>query len=277
MDKYSVVIVLFNPDSEFVQKNVNTLINNKQIDRVLLIDNSKSNLGDFNDILECKVDYLKLDKNFGIAEAQNRGIANLLKDDINGIFFFDQDSLISKDFITKMIMSDNEISSKQNNVGIITPSIVEQYSTIEFESTNYHRVNETISSGSLIKKDVFLKVGVMEESLFIDYVDFEFCWRVTANNYCIFKSNSVELEHKVGQKIISFFGKKIYVPAPFRYYYVYKNGITLIERNYVPNYWKKRERILQVLTPLIVIFLLDKKIERLSYIWKGITDGYKNK
>lgn len=277
MDKYSVVIVLFNPDSEFVQKNVNTLINNKQIDRVLLIDNSKSNLGDFNDMLECKVDYLKLDKNFGIAEAQNRGIANLLKDDINGIFFFDQDSLISKDFITKMIMSDNEISSKQNNVGIITPSIVEQYSTIEFESTNYHRVNETISSGSLIKKDVFLKVGVMEESLFIDYVDFEFCWRVTANNYCIFKSNSVELEHKVGQKIISFFGKKIYVPAPFRYYYVYKNGITLIERNYVPNYWKKRERILQVLTPLIVIFLLDKKIERLSYIWKGITDGYKNK
>lgn len=277
MDKYSVVIVLFNPDSEFVQKNVNTLINNKQIDRVLLIDNSESNLGDFNNMLECKVDYLKLDKNFGIAEAQNRGIANLLKDDINGIFFFDQDSLISIDFITKMIMSDNEISSKQNNVGIITPSIVEQYSTIEFESTNYHRVNETISSGSLIKKDVFLKVGVMEESLFIDYVDFEFCWRVTANNYCIFKSNSVELEHKVGQKIISFFGKKIYVPAPFRYYYVYKNGITLIERNYVPNYWKKRERILQVLTPLIVIFLLDKKIERLSYIWKGITDGYKNK
>ncbi|END16895.1 putative rhamnosyltransferase domain protein, partial [Escherichia coli P0301867.8] len=40
-----------------------------------------------------------------------------------------------------------------------------------------------MSSGSLTKVDVFKKIGLFDEDLFIDYVDYEWGWRALEKNF----------------------------------------------------------------------------------------------
>ena len=44
-------------------------------------------------------------------------------------------------------------------------------------SEDLTEVNELMSSTSLIPIEMFSKVGLLEETLFIDGVDHEWCWR----------------------------------------------------------------------------------------------------
>ena len=56
-------------------------------------------------------------------------------------------------------------------------------------------VSYTISSGSLIRKEVFEEVGLMNEDLFIDFVDNELCWRAKFFGYKIFISSRAKMNH----------------------------------------------------------------------------------
>ena len=56
-----------------------------------------------------------------------------------------------------------------------------------------------IASGSLIPLAAWDAVGGMEEALFIDQVDIEWCQRAIARGYGIFGAEQAVLEHKIGR------------------------------------------------------------------------------
>ncbi|MCA9767115.1 MAG: glycosyltransferase, partial [Carnobacterium sp.] len=251
--------------------NIKVIAENINIDRIILIDNSIKKNHSIYFTEKNKVEYYKLKYNEGIGKAQNIGIDKLLKEDIvKGIFFFDQDSILEETFISKMLETYLFVKERYNNIGIIAPTIIEKSSSEKFEIENYTICKEIISSGSLLNVEMIKAIGGMEEQLFIDYVDFEYCWRAIKKNYKIIRANTVTLEHKVGEKVLKIFKYNIYVPAPFRYYYIYRNGSILAKRNYIPNYWKIRERILRIITPIVILLFLDKKRQRLKYVLKGM-------
>ena len=96
-----------------------------------------------------------------------------------------------------------------------------------------------ISSGKLILADAVKEIGMMDESLFIDLVDFEWCWRAKKYGYRVFSSKRARMGHMVGQKNVKIL--KVYtllIPSPIRHYYQFRNTLFLLKRDYVPNYWK---------------------------------------
>ena len=79
------------------------------------------------------------------------------------------------------------------------------------------------------------------ESLFIDDVDNEWCWR--AWHKCGLRSfivEDAEIGHMLGEGDRFFFLKKVAIASPFRVYYQFRNYLWLCRRDYVPRYWKRK-------------------------------------
>lgn len=273
MFKTGTIIVLFNNQS--IENLINAIA--KTSDVIVLVDNSEdSRIVERNKkINNKKVKYIGHGKNEGIAKAQNRGLIYLKQYNMDFIFFFDQDSKVTGTFQREMINEFNRISKHEHNLAILAPSIYELNKKRKNQKS-YELMNEVISSGSLIIKNLVNKIGMMEEQLFIDYVDFEFCWRAYSRGFVVARTNKIYMHHSVGKKVYKFLGKHIYIPAPFRYFYQYRNGLWLLRRDYVPKQWKKREKKIRILNIVFSIFLFDSKKERLKNICKGIKSGRYN-
>ena len=65
-------------------------------------------------------------------------------------------------------------------------------------------VQQTLSSGSLIPKKAFIEIGGMEEDLFIDLVDYEWCWRAQKQGFSTFVTKEVKMAHRLGEDVITF-------------------------------------------------------------------------
>ena len=67
----TAILVTYNPDFSKLQKCVFSLL--QQVEKIIIVKNSSENL-DFDDFSQEKIFQIQLDKNYGIAYAQNRGI-----------------------------------------------------------------------------------------------------------------------------------------------------------------------------------------------------------
>lgn len=269
--KIGVVIVLFHP-KEF---NYKELVHQADVS-VILVDNTPDS--DLN-LTSGNVYYIPLKQNKGIAAAQNIGIRKAKELGCLYIVFFDQDSEVEADYIGKMRTEYERIKEKYPRMAVLGPTIVNKENGEKYKSTNKKRENgcvilpALISSGSMMKSDILEKVGVMDEKLFIDYVDFEWCWRAGSQGYICCITSQVELYHKVGQHDFSFFNIPIIVSAPVRYYYQYRNYMWLIRRSYVPKEWKLKMAIRKLWELLFLPFGVDGGKFIARNMFRGIKDG----
>ncbi len=120
---------------------------------------------------------------------------------------------------------------------------------------------DVISSGSIVDVKTLNSVGMMLSSLFIDYVDFEWCWRAKYKGFVCGITHNVKLAHKVGRTSLSLGGYKVLVWSPVRYFYQCRNYLWLTTLTYVPVQWKLATTI--------------KFIARFFYLPFAVTDGSK--
>ncbi|WP_307963891.1 hypothetical protein [Shigella flexneri] len=79
----------------------------------------------------------------------------------------------------------------------------------------------------------------MKDELFIDAVDHEYCWRLRAAGFKVIRNKNALLAHRLGDgrfKILNILS--VGLPSPFRHYYATRNIFLLLNKNYVPIYWK---------------------------------------
>jgi rhamnosyltransferase len=98
-----------------------------------------------------------------------------------------------------------------------------------------------ISSGSLVKISRLDQVGAMEEGLFIDGVDLEWCFRAGACGLKVYVVPGAQLAHSLGDRrhAVWFFGRRaILQHSPTRLYYMQRNSFLMAKRSYVPCGWK---------------------------------------
>jgi rhamnosyltransferase len=91
------------------------------------------------------------------------------------------------------------------------------------------------TSGSLVKREVFQRVGYNDDTLFIDFVDTDFCLRLKKYGFKVLKAMAVVLHHELGSKQTrNFFGLKISFRdhTPWRYYYMMRNRLLMYRRYY---------------------------------------------
>lgn len=281
--KIGAVIVLYNPDVALLERCIDSLAT--QVEELCIIDNSENAHDSILNKQNIKIKYIPLRKNVGIAAAQNIGIRYFVERDYNFILFCDQDSVSPKGLVDELFGMFLLLSVKYDisaigplplNRKTGEPYIYKQDILAEKKEDGYEYciMRNIISSYSLIPIENFKDVGLMEESLFIDFVDYEWCWR--ANYYkckiCILVP-SVSISHELGVSV-SFCGWRISVSSPFRIYYQTRNLILLSRKKYVPFCWKKKNLI--KLIPKIVYYSLfpENRISYIRRIYKGVFDGF---
>lgn len=205
MDKVAAIIISYNPDNNLLD-SVNLLIN--QVEKIIIVDNgskdkNKKDINLIKDIDSKKINIIFNEENLGIATALNIGVKQALNDGYDWILTMDQDSKASSNMIEKMLEVYNNIDkNKRDNILSIFPNFVdERVQSIEENSnmSSYEYVDADITSGNLLKAEVFDKVGFFDDSLFIDLVDTDFCMRLNEKNIKMIKIRDAILYHSLGE------------------------------------------------------------------------------
>ena len=257
----AVVIVLYNPDGEETA-NVRRL---SEAYPGVIVDNSAKPA--FSGKSLGRMHYVALRENAGIAKAQNVGTRYILRHtEATHVVFLDQDSTVLTSYPQDIANCFEKIKKDFPRLAFLGPATENKETGREYKSvihkdhalsTDFIPRRELISSGGCATREVLQEVGLNDERLFIDYVDFEWCWRAASKGYICGFTPSVTIRHMVGQKTIYVCGYTIIVSAPFRYYYQFRNHLWLSRRGYVPLQWKINHAI-KHLARLIYFPLLVK-------------------
>lgn len=277
------IIITFNPVLSRVLELTKNL--NQQGCDVIIVDNSAT------ESMELDVSsavYVALNKNIGIAEAQNVGITHCLDMNYQYVIFFDQDSHISDSFIYKLFQP-----MLENNYQICAPVFFDEKKGFEYAITDIKKngkrvkhysydktepftTSTVISSGTLVRSDVFKKVGMMDAGLFIDYVDTEWCLRCFENGIQVYVIPEAKMIHSIGDKSFRIFGFCVPVHSASRRYYRVRNSIHLFHYPHVPKLLALREVLFCVIHSVLLIIKQKNKVEYLFSFYEAIRDGFSN-
>lgn len=238
-----VVVVVFHPVAKQLWQKLALLGSDVAI---AVVDNTPD---ETIDIGHGNVEYIPLHDNTGIANAQNEGIRNLMERGCTHIVFFDQDSEYNIQYVEAIVTEYERIASRRRNLFLLGPTVIDKDSNIEYKSLGgnceddgaFILQRELISSGTCTSVDNIRKVGLLKSRMFIDYVDFEWCWRAESLGFVCGMTRNVMLPHKVGVRQKCILGMVFIESAPFRYFYQYRNLIALCRLDYVPKAWKRKK------------------------------------
>ncbi len=272
MNKIAVIIVLYYSDPpQFLQKKQNREIT------CVMIDNTPQR------DLNLKADgciYIPNNNNLGIAYAQNVGINWAIDNHYDFVVFFDQDSHFDSLYVNHIVDEYIRIESFIKNLYLLGPRVINERQDGEYKSL-IHKDNsledfvykrEIISSGSCLRLSKLEAVGLLEEKLFIDLVDYEWCWRAEDNNYINGYTMRVKINHSIGIKLLKFWKLQLIISAPFRCFYQSRNYLILIKRGYVPRIWKLTFG-LKLIISFFYSFFLSQGYKRIYFYIKGFISG----
>lgn len=277
--KIAVILTVYNPDVSELAANLYSY--SDQVDVVVLTDNSDSTLAQqqVRALSEkfCNVYLNQLSENMGIAKAQNLG-AEVAKD-LGCTFFIemDQDTGLPENYVSSLLRRFDQLDEGREIVGGIGPVALKKDTDDVYHGRDRGAgctaVEYTLSSGFLMPLYAFERVGRKNEDLFIDFVDWEWCWRSRAAGLSIFIDTSLEIVHMLGDGHKSFLGFKIGVPSPIRHYYQYRNFLYFFDKKYVPARWKLKYSLIMTLKVFVFLLVFDQRKRRLRFVFKGIKDG----
>ncbi|EMK5829714.1 glycosyltransferase [Citrobacter sedlakii] len=267
------IIVTYNPDWEVVLKRV---ISFSQSTVVFVSDNSavsSEHMLKYDNVI-----YHFNNGNVGIAKAQNIGVEYALTNNFNFIAFVDDDSNLNGEKINQLLASYDSLGELGKNIAALCAYPSERGGLDKKkESTfgdKFYLTNNLMSSGSLTRSEVFKHVGLFNDKLFIDYVDYEWGWRALANNYFIVIDSSVHFEHSLGQGRL---GSGLGIPSPIRHFYQTRNLLWISRLDYVPGSWKLKQLCLLPIRFVYFGFIYEKSKIRRAHFLKGLAAGLKSK
>lgn len=249
------VVVVSNGDTDIIRREFKTTIDSTYCKKIALNDN------------------------YGIGFAQNVGIAYAQESAAEYVLLLDDDSDIENISVVNLLKCYSELKDEGKCIAAMCAA------PVDFETGNsivhrlernnkYTDIRDLMSSGTLIPLDSFGIIGMMNESLFIDCVDYEWGWRCANSNMRLIVANESKIRHKLGEdKIYILPSVFIRLPSPIRHYYQFRNVINIILFGNSPIRWKVKNSIYLPIKFVFYIIYSDMKILRLKYMIRGIADG----
>ena len=273
-EKVAVIIVLYNPDTNDID-NVRRIA---QYNVGFVVDNSLIPFMDGETI--GNMSYICNKANIGIAKAQNIALREILKGDYEYVVFLDQDTRVAVDYPLQIAMEFSRIDN--GRLAVLGPQVVNavtggQYASAihkyEISENGFSLRKHIISSGSCMSINALKDVGLMWGELFIDYVDFEWCWRAASKGYQCGVTSHLQISHHVGQRELSIGKYKVIISAQQRYFYQYRNFIWLIQKKYVPLQWKCATCVKFLLRLVYFPILVNGGLKYWNNMIKGLEAG----
>ena len=271
MKKIAGVVILYNP-SIIVIDNIKTYVND--LDVLYVVLNSKINNNSIYRYIknEEKIHVIKHNENEGIAKSLNE-VLKLVENKYIWLLTMDQDSAFASDTVYDYLSIVNDVD--ESIVYGITSKIT--CNQIIKSSDKYDYIDRCITSGMIVNVNIAIESGGFCEDLFIDEVDYEFCYRVNDKGYGLVRYPHKIMQHFIGnEKTYSILGYKFASDneSYFRLYYIYRNCLYVM-REY-PHTRKKYMWALLKRTIKIII-AEDDKMRKIKYILKGIKAFFFNK
>lgn len=275
------IVVTYNPELDLLAKQHVAL--SSQVDGFVYVDNHSQELSFISQINDEKTEIIQNDSNLGLAKAQNQGIILARQKGADFVILFDQDSIPPVGFVASLQMCYGE-QSKNYQVGLVGPAIRNMlkgshenepgsvFKGMSIKSIivgNATEVSYCIASGSLIPMSVLDEVGGMEEKLFIDGLDLEWCLRARSKGYKIYQTSNTFLEHCLGDGT----SRRIMSHSPIREYYIMRNAVWMIKRGNIPLGYRLRKLCLSIGRLLQSVSSFSGKYIKADL--KGILDGLK--
>lgn len=276
------IIVTYNPSNRLLE-SLDSL--SHQVDRIIVIDNAstEATVGIFKALERFSNVFLVENKeNFGLSKALNMGI-ELLKPDFEWIFTFDQDTLVEKDYVHKMIQVFKQAESVFFRIGQVSPRYREEQtrSIIKFGSGNseFEKILVSLTSGSLFKVRNFDITGLFAEDFFIDYIDYEYCLRLNKMGFFVIEAGQIYVNHEIGNSITHSLLGKQYISSHYsakRRYFRNRNRIITYRmhgRHFINWMIKDLFGLFDELSSIILFE--ENKYQKISSVFRGLVDGFR--
>jgi len=191
--------------------------------------------------------------NPGLAAGFNRGIEYARTHGFTAVLLLDQDSTIAPDMVKILWDAYHELAP-HTPIAAVGPQYIDRRTGVHAPFVRFGfpfnrkqiggagqqiACDFLISSGSLIPLSILEQIGLMDESLFIDNIDMDWCMRATAQGYALYGICDATMHHAIGTHIQPscwHFGGRI-IHSPERLYYFTRNRIWLYRRPHVPWIW----------------------------------------
>ncbi|WP_244847099.1 glycosyltransferase family 2 protein [Caballeronia sp. SL2Y3] len=281
------VVVFYHPDSECIAR-ANAIA---QWCECVVVDNTP--LSDLNGDVAAKlhsgVVYVANGANVGIATAINQGVAELQKRGHDAAILFDQDSSVTESLIDELYRALDASRRLDAKVALVGPAYEDPRlrGVAPFVRFGYFRLQRVepagnspidvdflISSGSCINLRLWDEIGPMDDGLFIDFVDTEWCMRARTRGYRLLGLPWVRMVHELGEAPVRVLGRNYPMHSPLRHYYLFRNAIYLLRRRDVPLTWKTTEAVKLPFRLLIYAFFIPDGSRHVRMSARGIRDGW---
>jgi rhamnosyltransferase len=228
-------VVSYNPD-EALETNLRALA--QQIPHIVVIDNGS----DAQRQARIAAAVQAVGAHF-IGNAENRGVAAALNQAADyattsgyaWLATFDQDSLIPEGMIENLLAA-HAAWPQRERVAVIAPIHLDVQTgnlmgkPVRDEPQASREVVAAITSGSLIRLDIWQAIGGFDEGLFIDAVDTDYCLRCRKHRYAILEVRAVRLLHSLGASRRESVGPLRFTTThhrPIRVYYMTRNALVM--------------------------------------------------
>ncbi|MFA7663130.1 MAG: glycosyltransferase family 2 protein [Patescibacteria group bacterium] len=199
MPKVAIVVLFYN-DPQDVQDCLGSLTKidypREDFD-ILAIDNFSPNMsaGEIRKNFSGDVILIETDKNLGYSGANNLGIKYALKNNFDYVYILNPDTEVEPDFLTKAV----KLAEQKKEIGLVQSKILlwGERNKIQTSGNKIHytgicysggfnqldnigsepfEIGYASGAGMLIKKEVFEKIGILNEKYFMYHEDVDFGW-----------------------------------------------------------------------------------------------------
>lgn len=284
------VLVTYHPDLALLAALMASL--SPQVERVVLVDNASpgAELRGFC-ALHPAIELLALPENRGLASALNEGIRRA--GDLPGVshvLLLDQDSVPEPSMVVALRAA-LQRGAGGERVAAVGPCFRDvregtdaPFVRIRFPFNRKLRCAEgcadipcdfLITSGCLIPLAVLAEVGGMDDALFIDNVDLDWCFRASAAGYALRGVCAARLRHRLGdaRQRVPGLPRGIVVHPPRRLYYMMRNRVLLYRRAHVPKRWVAQDVPRLVAKLLLFTLLVPPRRKNLCCMLAGLRAG----
>ncbi|BAN23952.1 rhamnosyltransferase [Caballeronia insecticola] len=282
------VVVFYHPDDTCF-RNANRLAERLVC---VVVDNTEGSTQDSGRGLAAGVHYLPSGKNEGIATAFNRGVARLKELQCDKAILFDQDSAPDARLLVELPRAMAELSKVNPRVALVGPAYVDDRlggptPFVRFAPWRLLRVpaegdapigtDFLISSGSCVNLQAWDEIGPLQDDLFIDFVDLEWCVRAKRKGFSLYGIPWVQMNHSLGGEPIRVLGRAYPSHSATRHYYLFRNAVALILRPDIPWLWKSGELVKLPIRLCIYALFLKPRWRHVKMACNGIMDGLRGR
>jgi rhamnosyltransferase len=280
------IVVGYFPEFLILNNLLRRLI--EQVDFVVFIDN-----GGGRDFLtqfpQPRVQYVDLCGNQGLGFALNRGFELAVERGCEYVATFDQDSVLPDGMIAGLLEAHCELSRRGENCAAVSPIFYDRREGRKTRFPFYREIGGSVrtittnaSPSGLIEVDVLITSGMLvkatlwqsglhyNSSLFVDYTDTDWCFRVKAEGQKLFACSNQEMGHALSDAPpVRFFWLSFFRYSPLRRYYYFRNTVYIVRQPYVSFAWKRRLAFGLVVRFIANLIIDENKLSSLKMMSLG--------